>query len=325
MRKGLVLLVMAGVALLLTNGPYEGRGEQKQKGQNVPTPPIAIVDNSSRQTQANPPAEKPPDPHAGIEWSNWALVLVGALGVLAAFVTLQKIGVQADEMKLQRTAMQDTLTAIQRQAESMDTQATHMESQTKILGDSVAVAKTSADIAVGVSVPTLKIVEFEVINLGGLTAEQFFQSPRVAITIRNYGQTPAFLAWWSLCFTCEDLPDIPVYEGPASGMLLKGVAVQPGEPHVLPAVEFFRTPTFSSKEVQAIIKREKLLTAYGYICYGDVFNRPLQRFKFCKTVLNIFPDEQICDWWDEFAGPAYTGVDQLWYRGTKEQKAENPN
>jgi hypothetical protein len=34
-----------------------------------------------------------------IEWANWALVLVGALGVLAAFITLRKIGEQTAATK----------------------------------------------------------------------------------------------------------------------------------------------------------------------------------------------------------------------------------
>jgi hypothetical protein len=277
----------------------------------------------------------------------WVIVYITAIYVLISWLTLWAIKRQADAMDQQvadarKSSLEAALTAtgtleemkLQRlqTVSAMNKQAYEIGEQTSALRGSVAAAKASADaaklsadIAVGVSIPTLKIVEFEAINLAGLTAEQFFQSPRVAITIKNYGQTPAFLEWWSLCFTCEDLPDIPVYDGPASGMPLKSVAVQPGSPHNLPAVEFFRTPTFSSEEVQAIIKREKLLTAYGFICYSDLFNHPLQRFKFCKTVLNIFHDEQICDWWGEFAPPAYRGVDQMPYRETKEQKAENPN
>jgi hypothetical protein len=238
------------------------------------------------------------DAFAAANLSNWVLAALGVVGGIIAGITLRVVF-----------------------------------KQTKILKDSVAAArtsadaaKTSADIAIGVSVPTLKIVEFGVVNLGALTAEDFFRSPRVKITIKNYGQTPAFLEWWSVCFTCEDLPDIPVYGGPADGIVLKNVAVQPGEPYTLPPVEFFRTPTFSDKEVQAIMKRETMLTAYGYICYSDVFNHRFRRFKFCETVLNIFDDEQICDWWKGFAPAAYMGTDQFPVQKRNEQQPhENPN
>lgn len=52
-----------------------------------------MVDNSTRHNETNSPAKKPPEPHQGIEWSNWALVLVGIGGVYAALEAGRKTGI----------------------------------------------------------------------------------------------------------------------------------------------------------------------------------------------------------------------------------------
>jgi hypothetical protein len=231
----------------------------------------------------------------GIHDPAWVQAFAAIAVVVFTFVTLIVLFIYAyDTHTLARTSVN---------------QARHMSEQTEILRQSVSVAKmsadaarVSADIAAGVSIPTLKVHEFGVGELGVANAETFFQFPKVKITIKNYGQTRAFLKWWSICFTCEDLPEIPVYDGPGNGLVLEKVVVQPGELYTLPYLPFFRRQEFSLEDVQAIMKRDKVFNAYGYICYGDVFNNPLRRLKFCETVLNIFDhvgSEQFCDWHGE--------------------------
>jgi hypothetical protein len=230
---------------------------------------------------------------------------------------LRVINRQAGEMKLQRIVTQDTLNAIKRQADVMEAQAGHMETQTGILKDSVAAAqksadaaKTNSDIAAGVSLPKLAIHELGVGDIGVANAEAFFQYPRMKITIKNYGQTPAFLKWWCLCFSCEDLPEIPIYDGPATGMILDKIVLQPDMAYTLPQLFYNHRHEFSVEEVKAIMSRNKTFRVYGYVCYGDMFGNPLKRLKFCETVLNIFGGDKICDWWEALAPPAYAGTEQ---------------
>ncbi len=172
-------------------------------------------------------------------------------------------------------------------------------------------AKISADIAIGTSIPTLVVHELGTGDVGAANVEAFFQCPKIKISIKNYGQTPAFLKWWSLCFSCEDLPEVPIYEGPADGMILDKLVIQPNTVFTLPELFYPYRQEFSMEDVKAIVKREKTFRVYGYICYGDIFGNPLRRLKFCETVLNIFGDESICDWWEGFAPPAYTGIEQF--------------
>jgi hypothetical protein len=145
------------------------------------------------------------------------------------------------------------------------------------------------------------------------------------IVIKNYGQTPAFLKFWCLCFTCEDLPEFPIYEGPAVGMVLNKEVVQPNAVYTLPQLGFPYRQEFSIEDAQAIVRREKRFWVYGYVCYADIFgNRPC-RLKFCETVLNVFGAQgMVCDWVEGFAPPAYTGTEQF---PTKKQtpKPQNPN
>ena len=79
------------IALFFAHGPDKPGTQQKQKTQPIPAAPVTIVDNSTRQAAAYGTGEKPPQPHARVEWSNWALVLIGGLGVCAAYGTLRKI------------------------------------------------------------------------------------------------------------------------------------------------------------------------------------------------------------------------------------------
>jgi hypothetical protein len=190
---------------------------------------------------------------------------------------------------------------------------------------SAAAARISADIAVGVSIPTLVVCEFGKGNAGAADKRAFLQSPKIKISIKNYGQTTAFLKWWTLCFSCEDLPETPVYDGPADGMILDKIVVEPTDTFILPELFWPRRQMLSNEDVEAIIERRKTLRAYGYICYGDIFGNPLRRLKFCETALNIFDGDQICDWWEGWAPPAYTGTEQYPSKKKTQQESRNPN
>ena len=225
--------------------------------------------------------------------SNWILAGLGVIGGIIAGCTLQVIYRQTQILK-------DSVVAAQTSADA---------------------AKASADIATGVSIPTLVVHEFGIGNVGNSSLSAFFQCPKIKITVKNYGQTPAFLKWWSLCFTCDELPDIPLYLG--DGIALEKIVVPPGETFNLPELASFQTQGVSIRDVEAIIRREKRFHAYGYICYGDVFGSPLRRFKFCETAFNILEDETIYDWYEGFGPPLYTGTDQVPVTPQEQKEPEN--
>jgi hypothetical protein len=171
----------------------------------------------------------------------------------------------------------------------------------------------------------LVIHEFGAGDVGAANVEAFFQCPKIKITVKNYGQTPAILKWFCICCTCEELPDVPVYEGPGCGIVLEKIVVQPGAEYTLPNLMYLQRREFSPEDVKAIVNREKVFCAYGYICYGDILGNPLRQLKFCETVLNIFGNEAICDWHEGLAPPAYAGTEQFPTKKPTQQMTENTN
>lgn len=165
---------------------------------------------------------------------------------------------------------------------------------------SAEAAKISADLAARVSIPTLVVEKFEVGETGAANLEAFLQYPQISMTVKNCGQTPAFLKWWTVIFTADDLPDTPLYnKGPARGMVLEKVIVEPSRSYTLPALFFPYRTELPIKDVRAIIDRQATLSVYGFICYGDLFGSPLRRLKFCETALNLFDGPQpTINWFD---------------------------
>jgi hypothetical protein len=118
------LAILAVLALVFTSHvhPKDSGLNQKGTAQSEPSPTATIADNSTPHTKANSSAQKATESHGWFEYSNWALVLVGALGTAAAVLTLLKIKTQAEEMRLQRITMQNTLDVIGRQTRELSRQ-----------------------------------------------------------------------------------------------------------------------------------------------------------------------------------------------------------
>jgi hypothetical protein len=316
-RRLAILTVFLAVTQAAIPAPQKASNSKvssaSEQGPPATTPPIAVPQQTNGQTSnhvADPKSGKDGWEKAAVI-SNYLLVIVGVCGVVAAIRTLSQVKRQVREMNGQGLIMAQTLLTIQEQATHMQGQVEEMKAQTVVAQTSADAARRSAEISVGISIPTLVIHEFGTGIIGTATAEAFFQYPKITITVKNYGQTPALLQWWTLCFACEELPDVPIYEGPASGIPLEKLVVQAGEAFTLPQLPFYHRDYFSTDEVAAIVAGEKTFIAYGYICYGDIFGNPFRRLKFCASVLNIVGGEVMCDWWSGFSPAAYVGTDNL--------------
>jgi hypothetical protein len=158
--------------------------------------------------------------------------------------------------------------------------------------DNADAAYTSAQVAAGVSIPTLVVHDFGLndIEIRGWidnknaradnNLESAFQTPRIRIQLKNYGQTPAFLKEWSCNITCEELPRTPDYK---IATPVEKIVIEGGTIHDL----YWSAHTFSAEDSRAIAKKEKKLVAYGRIRYGDVFGANSHSLKFCETLVNI--------------------------------------
>ncbi|MGC2227291.1 MAG: hypothetical protein WA254_19580 [Candidatus Sulfotelmatobacter sp.] len=275
-------LIIAFAALMASgqeSKPHSDARPRNSAAKNTDAPDTAgqtvvVVNQQAPQRQENDHSSKPPNWYTTSAPAEWALFLAGTVGVIVALSTLKAINRQVGEMARQGQLMFE-------QIKAMREQVTEMSVQTAILDRSVAAAKQSADaakissdIVAKVSIPTLKVSEFTIdaVNLSNLA---FFRRPKFKITVKNWGQTPAFLWSWTIKMTCEDLPDIPTYEGIASGMPLEKQAIPGGDSFTLPEVGFHRQYDFSVDDATAVTEQKKNFWVYGYVVYGDIFGNPL--------------------------------------------------
>ncbi len=170
-------------------------------------------------------------------------------------------------------------------------QAGHMSNQTQILTDSVAAAQKSAEaahisaqVAMGAAIPTLKVQEFD---FGADCSDPAnLQSPRVKVTVKNYGNTPAFLLDWNLNFAF----DFPLDTGIGQGHLFQKTVIEPNLTYTLDARDLWPDLVISPEDATAIIDQTKPFIVYGYIRYGSIFDTPARRLWFSELLVNVFPD-----------------------------------
>jgi hypothetical protein len=171
----------------------------------------------------------------------------------------------------------------------------HLSSLAKAAGNNAQAAKAnakaakiSAQVAMGVSVPRLRVSQFTLAPTGAANLEAIFQYPNIKILVKNYGQSPAFLKMYSVNFTCEDLPYDPAYTVVKS-FEAKDV-VEPDGVFALGNGSVRPERLISPENTTALVEGTKFLTIYGYVRYGDVFGSPDWYLRFCETLLEINRD-----------------------------------
>jgi hypothetical protein len=286
----------------------DGKPDKHSSASNAqPNPTIGFIDNRTTAPEEKRTEQKPPKWYTTSAAAEWALFFVGVAGIIAAICSLRAINRQISEMSRQREVMFGQMRTMQEQVTEMSAQSGILQESVNVARDAAKAAKVSADIAAGVAIPTLKVEKFELGNMGSANIMAILQLPKLNIVIRNYGQSPAFLHSWSIVLTCEELPDVPAYFGhPGSGNILDKIVVQPNQPYALPGLPGWRRQAFSTEDIEAIISRKKILSVYGYVCYGDIFGNPLKRLKFGEFAVNI--GDNGIDWWD-MDDPRYCGTD----------------
>jgi hypothetical protein len=175
-------------------------------------------------------------------------------------------------------------------------------------------------LSLGVTLPKLAIHELSAHTVDG-NPINYFQHPRVNIEIKNYGTSPALLEFWCLCFCPEELPEEPIYTGPATGMVLEKKVVHAGEVFSLPHPSFLHRQTFTEETAIGVANRDFPFYVYGFIAYRDIFGSPLKRLKFCERMLNVWGGENMCDWWERLSPPGYTGIEDFPFRRRTHIKA----
>jgi hypothetical protein len=323
MRKRLVILallliVMSPIPGQTANNPAGGGGKvQKQQGNgknNGQSAASPLPQNGARP--ASQDAEKPdtkntgnsvtvsklPPVSIGKDWADWSywgfggiLVVVGSFQVWFLYGTLRAI----------------------------QTQAGHMERQTKILEDSVAAAQKTANAAeksaiaaIGVAVPTLMLSEFEFIPRTDQSLQKSLEWPTIMIAVKNYGQSPAIMRSFAVEFTCEDPPADPRY--PSLLHFDSGTSVEAGKVLRLEEGGVSAWGGFTKETAELIAQGSKALTVYGCVWYDDVFGSPTHTLTFSKWRAEFLPDGINVTWIDSDLGERYEAT-------TKEQQRQKAN
>jgi len=289
---------------------------------------VIVVNQQTHQRQENDQTGKPPSYFHELlvpaNLPNLLLVGVGIAGIMAAFLSLRTVNRQVAEMRRQVDLTFGQLRAMHEQITEMSTQTDVLERSVAVAKESADAAKQSADIASAVSIPTLVVHEFDLGNPPGASLEAMLQFPTAKLVVKNYGQTPAFLSSWKVIFTCENLPDIPNYsDHPGSGMVLDKEVIRPDDSYTFPTFSGWQRQEFSLEDVRAIMEKRKILNVYGYVCYGDIFDNPIRRLKFCETAINLFPgNNPRIGWFSQLAPTAYRGTDLMPIKESSGQRVE---
>jgi hypothetical protein len=166
--------------------------------------------------------------------------------------------------------------------------------QSRLMGLSLAAtekaanaAETSANAAMGVAVPTLAILEF---SIGSQQGEELasavvsaLQYPRIGITLKNYGQSPAFIKGCSVMVDFREIANMPTnpYYSVAWN---RNDVIDPNGSFVIENGIPTLVTAITNDDVIALLRREKHLTIYGVFYYGNIFNSSTRELKFCKRL-----------------------------------------
>jgi hypothetical protein len=248
------------------------------------------------------------------DWGPWAfaflLVIVGGLQVWLLRQTRDEIKRQANTMQEQAEdarasvaaaalVAQETLAAIKRQADSMGTQAGHMENQARFLGDSVAETRRSVNAAIEqlmmVKDKERARLEIDIEKFNYNTATKHFFTQKVRWQIRLHGQSEAFVIT-SRMIGCIGEPDQEVLQRSGHQMGIRDV-VAPYDRFA--HGECFIAPLSVSGEdvgnfnLDSLKERKGILWCMGAIVFKDVFGDFwLLRFK-RKWDYDLFGSDEI--------------------------------
>jgi hypothetical protein len=189
---------------------------------------------------------------------------------------------------------------------AIQTQAGHMEDQSKTLRYSVAAAQKAADAAeksalaaMGVAVPTLVLVSLEFAEQRASSFAAKLQYPIMRVVVKNYGKTPAILKSYGVKYSCDGIHSSdsidPAYHFEASDV------IESGREYVLEDAAYAHWQPFSVEDIVSIMNKKKTFGVAGCLRYNDVFDSPTRELRFCK---------ELADFRDDGADPLWVECDQ---------------
>jgi hypothetical protein len=266
-----LLCPLATVGILTCQDAVKGTPEQgvAKAGSSQSGQQQAETQDHSQNTQNSAPIHveaAPPVDEPAQEEARQNLKIQGELALftgLLVFVGFLQVGT----MIWQAWLLRGTLKAI-------EVQAGHM-------GEQTTAANLSAQAAMGVAVPVLMLDEFSLMLSGNQSLKDDLQWPRMRISVKNFGQTPAFLRSFAVEFACNEHPAVLEYAD--ARYFDPGTAVETGKSFSLAEAGVESLEGFSKEDAAGIAAGTKTLFIYGCIWYGDVFGPTVHELRFCKV------------------------------------------
>jgi hypothetical protein len=168
-----------------------------------------------------------------------------------------------------------------------DKQAGDMKESIAAAQRAAEAAQLSAKAAVSVEIPHVYIdnLEFQESGVGNLAAQ--LQFPHVAISVKNYGRTPAFLGQLAAeMLIAPMLPDAPDYSNTARD-LPTGTVIEGSTSYDLPTARLFNAVPIET--IKDIIAERTYVWIYGYIFYRDFLRNP-HCLRFCAQLIVLNGD-----------------------------------
>jgi hypothetical protein len=288
MLKRVVITAVFGTLLLWGPSVAEKQQSASHAAHNAANPdaqpslppnPIVYGNDCCKTETADAKKEPEEKPLPRFARPEWVIVYVTVVYAVLAWLTLRKIGMQADEAALQRQATQDTLAAIKSQADLMKEQRDLLVRQTKATETAAKAALLNAEAVINAERARL-LFEVEKGNDPKSHGIAIF-----TIYAVNHGRTPAELVRVkgpieTVCSDIDDLP-IPMKTHPAK---------LPDKWHVLqndkcfiarfvPASMTIQALELAQAAGVSINEQERVI--YGEVLYRDGISSQIRFSRYC--------------------------------------------
>jgi hypothetical protein len=130
-------------------------------------------------------------------------------------------------------------------------------------------AHKTASAAIGAALPKLALHSLDFGEMGAANLAAKVQCPKIKVSAKNYGQTPAFVQFRAIEIVCMNaLPKTPTYNNTAYNV--SGETIIEAR-QTFEITEQSRS-VLSPEDIDAVLSKRKYLFVYGYIQYQDFLN-----------------------------------------------------
>lgn len=271
MLKRLQNGAVIALALLLVIG----FGVEVWRASNAPLVPINQNASTQREHQPNLETQKERPEEAIARYNKWLTFFTAILAIATVGLGFATIGLYfVSQSQLRHAELESRRNRVNRLQDQL-----RIEEQIKISRQSSDAAKLAAEAAIGVEIARVLIgnMEFQWASVANLMGN--LQFPKVEISVKNYGRTPAFVSnQASEMLVAPVLPEIPEYPNAHD---LIGCVIEGKDTYALPVARLRKAIPIET--INDITNGKTFIWIYGHLFYRDFLHDP-HWLKFCAQL-----------------------------------------